>query len=58
MLHVQSGNCLELAEGGKDVHINECNGSPSQEWVWSQHHTPTRELKDWFSLELVEGATS
>ena len=48
VVHVPSGNCLELDDGGKDVHMNKCSGSSSQEWLWDKHFTPQRKFKDWF----------
>ena len=48
MQHTPTMYCLELSDTGKEVYMNKCDGSPSQEWVWSKHFTPKRTVKDWY----------
>ena len=48
MQHTPTMYCLELSENGKDVYMNKCDGSPSQEWVWARHYTPKRTVRQWY----------
>ena len=52
MQHTPTMYCLELSENGKEVYMNKCDGSPSQEWVWARHYTPKRTVRQWYQADL------